>query len=1125
MAHIHKIKDTSQTETVIDSSYTFDGNIEDSSGEYAISLNGLATEAYETSEDRQAFSLADRSWLELPPSLHDDIQLDKSLTISLDFLYKDNGEDESVRVLLSNKTWAYDVFGLKIEAFNEKTEWQPEGVIFVQFNIGLGTQEIATRFFDIPMDEWHTATVTLDFGANTVTYGVNGRNVIRSLTESEGGGIADPTDFIHSLDETPFRIGVHQSNEGEEPEWRNEYDIENGNTTTSNLAEVLIDNFTVRSPKPAGDGVAVNAALSALTNHITGTNTLDDATIESNLENLRQNITGSNFSDFADAAKLFVAAHGETFGALYTIRYRNNLDNVYYDSLSDVSKAYVDLGVWMLEQGLTPQNASSAEGLIYLEHTEWPGALAENATRVTNATADIRAQYVRDPGYLMGGMRLEPDSELAAYLYRPTGFYAPAGETVTITVPEALVDSGVHIRVGAHADNHMILSSTSRFPLLSVDYRVESTSVELVNPFGGNIYLLIPQDTDLGWVQISVSDAVRAPYFSRREGYETPISEWQSIRQYPGVFTDLESDKFMITVPTAQLQNFDTPDTLLDRWDEIMDLMQTLHGRPFERSRAEAYLLDASQLVVGSFPGGYPVTPGLYAEGENGVVDGLYSPFAAINDDTVFVEGGLEVMLHELGHHHFGRFILEGEQESYVNVPAAAVFNEIYGISYDLALSYSGYQRFSRTDAATDWMITHNFRNGNPIGYDYTTENPTIETSYQARGHAKYVDLADIFDSWDALGDVYEVFYLEDLASGNPPDTQIGVEHDEFLTKGSAALDCNLASLFHFWGIHPTDTVASQLSEYPACEGALERVVHYLDNAPRTNEDLVQFHAEKTAIHENQLSAEVYNDLLATFDISYAQQIRNVGAEILQTYFDIAKDAAPSAPQISHSQFNFDTNTRNTVYFAWDESSDPEGKSLQYSFVLKRADTNEVVLSRSWIEGNGIAVSGDEFYAAISNELNSGQQIQLIQQVTTSDTFTIVESQTVATEYSLGIDSDADGLSDTEEDELGTDPYNPDSDGDGVSDGAEVYLTKTNPVPEDSAGGDNGSDQGGEGESDNSSGGDNTGGSTGSSNSGTTPINDTPSSSGSSSGSSGGALGYWISLLLTAAGIKRLRDH
>jgi len=48
-----------------------------------------------------------------------------------------------------------------------------------------------------------------------------------------------------------------------------------------------------------------------------------------------------------------------------------------------------------------------------------------------------------------------------------------------------------------------------------------------------------------------------------------------------------------------------------------------------------------------------------------------------------------------------------------------------------------------------------------------------------------------------------------------------------------------------------------------------------------------------------------------------------------------------------------------------------------------------------------------------------------------------------------GIDSDGDGLLDSEEAEIGTDPYNPDTDGDGLLDGQEVKEYKTDPLNPD----------------------------------------------------------------------------
>ncbi|AKF83077.1 cell envelope biogenesis protein OmpA [Myxococcus fulvus 124B02] len=52
--------------------------------------------------------------------------------------------------------------------------------------------------------------------------------------------------------------------------------------------------------------------------------------------------------------------------------------------------------------------------------------------------------------------------------------------------------------------------------------------------------------------------------------------------------------------------------------------------------------------------------------------------------------------------------------------------------------------------------------------------------------------------------------------------------------------------------------------------------------------------------------------------------------------------------------------------------------------------------------------------------------------------------------WTIGLDSDGDGLTDSDEIARGTDPNNPDTDGDGISDGVEVNVGGTDPLDDDS---------------------------------------------------------------------------
>jgi hypothetical protein len=59
---------------------------------------------------------------------------------------------------------------------------------------------------------------------------------------------------------------------------------------------------------------------------------------------------------------------------------------------------------------------------------------------------------------------------------------------------------------------------------------------------------------------------------------------------------------------------------------------------------------------------------------------------------------------------------------------------------------------------------------------------------------------------------------------------------------------------------------------------------------------------------------------------------------------------------------------------------------------------------------------------------------------------TATEGLTPSPTAAATFDTDGDGLNNTREAQLGTDPNNPDTDGDGISDGDQVFIFGTDPL-------------------------------------------------------------------------------
>jgi hypothetical protein len=432
---------------------------------------------------------------------------------------------------------------------------------------------------------------------------------------------------------------------------------------------------------------------------------------------------------------------------------------------------------------------------LFLTSSFFPGAAAQPTDASVNYTVKINGEHVRKPG-----TQANYETEDAR---RPTGCYLAPGSIAKITVPSSLVGTGASILVGAQTWDLSNKSTIKRMDRVTKKYEINSTTTTIANPLGGGIYINIPYHSSFGIVNITLENVIRSPYYANTVANKTSLSEWQNTeRLHAAPWTDFETDKIMIQVPTSWIYAFDDPETPLNDWDMSMDAISELLGRPLIRSKTVVYAqVDVTPRGSANYPG-YP---------QSNVAYNPYTNYEG-NHDNYLINGPrdergylINVFFHEQGHAE-KIYKFRGEIESFVNFLWVPIYNKKFGIELNQAFedSFAAYGlSHSIEEAAISWMITENFRVGNQMS-SVTTENQQ-EFSYQPRGHAKYADLVRLFD-WETI----ETFYANTSKSheNGTIDYSSNVNNvpaDDRLLRMSEAAGYDLRPLIHFWGIQPDD--------------------------------------------------------------------------------------------------------------------------------------------------------------------------------------------------------------------------------------------------------------------------------------------------------------------------------
>ncbi len=624
----------------------------------------------------------------------------------------------------------------------------------------------------------------------------------------------------------------------------------------------------------------LSATLETLYFHLDGSGELDESELREQATRIQENLSFIGDSEAAVLAALeLVALYDKKEGAWFlNERTRGGVARA---SLTDLG---LDHALFLIQQGLidfayTPENVESLWQVLdekrFATSEYFPGTVSPPENRSTSHKRKINASQPASWGYPVAGNE-EPAR-------RPTGCYLAPGSVSAVRVPPELVGKGYAIRVGAHSWDLAKKPKILRLDRVSLVYPITQQQTFIANPLGGGIYIEVPYQADAGIVEIEIFNALRSPMFSARSFDPTSLSDWKKTeRKHPGPWADFESDKFMMQVPTDWISKLDDPVTLMADWDKAMDGVSELLGLPLVRPKSILYIqTDVTMRGSANFPG-YPQSNYAYdpLKGEGGKASHWMVRGPQYSDWTVF---------HEVGHaQSLTKF--KGEVEAVVNLPYVAVMNRKFDTDLDLAFgnAISQMEAVSLDQAATMWMVTENFRNGNPMNI---SNRPGDEVKYQHRGFGKYVEIASLF-GWDALSRFWHSV-SEDYEKGiiypkndDPIDSRI--------LRMSRAADVDLTPLIHFWGVQPDDS--DQLAKDIRREGLnpsrkiYDRLVYYQSIIPMSSGAFKKHTETIYPKGPNRMANPAYGEgwyaiWVKQYDDSHGAAARDSLQEIIDHYF------------------------------------------------------------------------------------------------------------------------------------------------------------------------------------------------------------------------------------------------
>ena len=403
------------------------------------------------------------------------------------------------------------------------------------------------------------------------------------------------------------------------------------------------------------------------------------------------------------------------------------------------------------------------EGLVIPKFdaaAEFPGDVPEDAVRISR-TVTIDATI--------------PD-------WHSTGLYAAPGDVITITIPgEAAARNGkLTVRIGALTDRLWHLPRWERYPEISLTAQLGQPVTQIVNPFGGHVYIVVPRNMPPESITVQIDGAVEAPYYVFGE---TTNEQWQQSRQAPAPWAEFASDRVIITVPSYLIRELENPNELMRFWNVVLDADAELVGWPQQRVRPERITADR-QISAGWMHSGYPVmTP---TQTERGLVDLAY----------LHEKGDRWGFFHEFGHNHqAGDWTFNGTGEVTVNLFT------LYNFAHQCHTPLEQTKRDMQPEVRKTVKEKH-ITAGAP--FDQWKSDPFLALTM-------YAELIDEF-GWEAFKDVFAEY--RQLAPNERPRNDDD-KRDQWLCRFSKRVGKNLGPFFDQWGVPVSQAAKDSIADLP----------------------------------------------------------------------------------------------------------------------------------------------------------------------------------------------------------------------------------------------------------------------------------------------------------------------